>query len=548
MDHQKFIRVGLGATVVGLFLLVLLLPLLAGRATVQARGAGEGDEAVYLPLVLRMLSSMTTPTPTNTPTATNTPSPTNTSTPTLTPTATNSPISTSTPTFAPTATNTSTPTYTPTTTDTPTATITPTFLPTPTNPPTPTATNTFTTTRVSVASDGVQANAESRYPAIAANSNFVVFRSYADNLVVGDTNNQQDIFVHDWQSGQTTRVSIATDGSQANNISDGPSISADGRYIAFQSYANNLVSGDTNGFQDVFVHDRQTGQTNRVSVASDGTETNAGSGGASISPDGRFVAFSSSASNLVNGDTNGVVDVFLHDRQTQQTSLISVSSDGTPGNGHSNYVALSADGRYVVFSSEADNLVNSDTNGNIDVFVHDRETAQTNRVSIASDGTQGNDDAGGSTVSADGRYVAFWSYASNLVSGDTNSTRDIFVYDRETQQTSRVSIASDGTQANGYSWHPSISDDGRYVAFISHASNLVSGDTNGGRDVFVHDRQTGETSRVSVASDGSQGDGDSWNPSISADGRYIAFDSHANNLVSGDTNNTWDIFVHDQGE
>jgi|GEM_PF-1585857 len=222
---------------------------------------------------------------------------------------------------------------------------------------------------------------------------------------------------------------------------------------------------------------------------------------------------------------------------------VSVASGGTQGNGDSGCPSISADGRYVAFQSYASNLVPGDTNGTWDVFVHDRLTGQTTRVSVASDGTQGNGDSECPSISADGRYVAFASLASNLVPGDTNGTWDVFVHDRLTGQTTRVSVASGGAQGNSGSWCPSISADGRYVAFQSYASNLVPGDTNGVLDVFVHDRLTGQTTRVSVASDGTQGDSYSFGSSISADGRYVAFSSLASNLVPGDTNDKPDIFV-----
>jgi Periplasmic component of the Tol biopolymer transport system len=330
---------------------------------------------------------------------------------------------------------------------------------------------------------------------ISADGRYVAFVSAATNLVSGDTNNFQDIFVHDRQTGQTTRVSVASDGTQANGHSYAPSISADGRYVAFASLASNLVSGDTNGAWDVFVHDRQTGETTRVSVASDGTQAIGFFFGSSpsISADGRYVAFDSWATNLVSGDTNDKPDVFVHDRQTGQTTRVSVSSDGTQANNGANYPSISADGRYVAFESSSTNLVSGDTNSVTDIFVHDRQTGQTTRVSVSSDGTQANGGPGwsgkNSSISADGRYVAFHSYADNLVSGDTNSATDIFVHDRQTGVTTRVSIASDGTQANGFSSSPSISADGRYVAFMSGATNLVSGDTNNARDVFVHGRE-----------------------------------------------------------
>ena len=403
-----------------------------------------------------------------------------------------------------------------------------------------------TTKRVSVASDGTQGNNPSYYPFISADGRFVVFSSNASNLVPGDANGLHDIFVHDRITGHTTRVSVASGGAEANDWSCDPSISADGRFVAFVSLAGNLADGDTNGKHDVFVHDRQAGQTARVSVADDGAQGDDNSYGPSVSGDGRFVAFHSEAGNLLPDDTNGATDVFVHDRQTGYTSRVSVASDGAQGNGWSSDPSISSDGRFVAFTSSAGNLADGDTNGSDDVFVHDRHTGQTARVSVASDGAQGNNDSYWACVSADGRFVAFASSAGNLVEGDTNGAADVFVHDRQAGHTTRVSVASDGTQGNDGSYCPSISADGRFMAFDSYADNLVDGDTNGGWDVFLHDRQTGLTARVSVASDGGEGNAGSYGPCISADGRLIAFVSAAGNLVAGDTNGRTDVFVHDR--
>ena len=293
------------------------------------------------------------------------------------------------------------------------------------------------------------------------------------------------------------------------------------------------------------------GETRRVSVSSGGaqqtepTEADQPSFGVALSEDGRYVAFTSFASNLVPfTDTNGVNDIFVHDRQTGQTTRVSVASDGTQANDRSLVVALSGDGRVVAFDSEASNLVPGDTNGSRDVFVHDRQTGQTTGVSVASDGAQANGFSSRAALVADGRVVAFDSLATNLVPGDTNSTWDVFVHDRQTGQTTRVSVASDGTQANERSFFVTLSGDGQVVAFDSEASNLVPGDTNGVDDVFVHDRQTGETTRVSVANNGTQGDNSSFRGRISANGRVVAFSSDATKLVPGDTNGKTDVFVH----
>jgi Tol biopolymer transport system component len=405
--------------------------------------------------------------------------------------------------------------------------------------------STGSTTRVSVATGGTQANNISGGSAISADGRFVAFQSSASNLVTGDTNGALDVFVRDRVTGATTRVSVATGGTQANGVSYVPSISADGRYVAFASDASNLVAGDTNGTYDVFSHDRETGATTRVSVATGGTQANSGSSGAVISADGRWVAFQSDASNLVAGDTNRMYDVFSHDRETGATIRVSVASDGTQANGNSHIGATSADGRFIAFQSNASNLVAGDS-GMRDVFVHDRVTGATTRASVATGGTQANGHSYDQAISADGRFVAFNSYASNLVAGDTNGTYDVFVHDLVTGATTRASLATGGTQANHESWNPEISADGRYVTFESYASNLVAGDSNGVTDVFVHDRVTGATTRVNVATDATEANNTSYGGAISADGRYVTFSSAASNLVVGDTNDTWDVFVRDR--
>jgi Tol biopolymer transport system component len=288
--------------------------------------------------------------------------------------------------------------------------------------------------------------------------------------------------------GSLQIVSTALDEGPANHHSSSPDVSSDGRYIAFDSLASNLISGDTNSYQDVFVYDRQTGITERISIASDGTQANHASRYPSISGDGRYVAFASEASNLVSGDTNGYQDIFIHDRQTGTTERVSVASNGTQANQGSFSPAISDDGRFIAFSSSASNLVSNDYNGFQDVYIHDRQTGTTEQVSVAYDGTQTNNSSGEPSISGDGRYVAFPSYASNLVSGDTNSYQDVFVYDCQTGTTERVSVASDGTQANATSDTSTVSNDGRYVAFGSNASNLVTDDTNGYEDIFFVDR------------------------------------------------------------
>ncbi|MEM7118411.1 MAG: hypothetical protein AAF614_38665, partial [Chloroflexota bacterium] len=263
------------------------------------------------------------------------------------------------------------------------------------------------------------------------------------------------------------------------------------------------------------------GDVERVSVNSIGVEGNSWSGGSSISENGRFVAFASYASNLVSGDTNNTSDVFVHDRWTGITERVSVSSSGAEGNNESLSFSISANGRFVAFASIASNLVSGDTNGFRDIFVHDRQTKMTTRVSVNNSGTEGNHRSSSPSISTDGRFVAFASIASNLVSGDNNSRADIFIHDRQTEMTTRVSVGNSGMEGNNFSQHPSISADGRFVAFASAASNLVSGDNNSQRDIFVRDREEDTTIRVSVGNSGMEGNHFSLHPSISADGRFV---------------------------
>ena len=404
------------------------------------------------------------------------------------------------------------------------------------------------TKRVNLASNGAEANSESYDSAISADGQHVAFRSNASNLVLADTNGTYDMFVHDRATGATERVSLASDGAEADSSSSIPAISADGRHVAFESKASNLVPADGNGVQDVFVHDRATGVTARVSVASDGVEANAYSYTPSIGTDGRHVAFVSYASNLVPADTNETWDVFVHDRTTGVTERVSLGSEGAQANADSYDPVIGANGRDIAFWSYASNLIPADTNGTWDVFVHDRDTGTTERVSETSDGIEGNRSSKTPAISADGRYVAFTSSAFNLVPADTDGkAADMFVHDRATGVTERVSVASDGAEANSSCFTGAISADGRHVAFDSLASNLVPGDTNGTLDVFVHDRVTGATERVNLGSDGTEANAFSYTPAITADGRHVAFRSYASNLVPADTNGTWDVFVRDHG-
>jgi Tol biopolymer transport system component len=401
------------------------------------------------------------------------------------------------------------------------------------------------TTRVSVATGGAQGNDRSFVPTISGDGRNASFYSDASNLVAGDTNGARDVFVHDRQSGETTRVSVDTAGAEANGDSFAPAISADGRFVAFSSSASNLVAGDSNGANDIFVRDRQANTMARVSSGLAGATPNGGSDSPSISADGRLVAFTSSASNLVEGDTNSQRDVFVVDRQAGVTTRASVSSTGAQAVLESFTPELSADGRFVAFTSFSPDLILEDQNETSDVFVRDLQAGLTTRVSVYTGGYEADGDSLRPSISADGRFVAFDSDAWNLAWGDTNDAVDVFLHDRQSGETIRASVDDSGAQGDGQSMRPSLSGDGRYVAFYTDASNLVSGDTNGSADVILYDRQSGATKRVSVAGGGAEANGDSLRPALNASGRLVVFESDASNLVAGDTNRFTDVFVHD---
>ncbi len=390
-----------------------------------------------------------------------------------------------------------------------------------------------TTERVSVSSAGGQGDAASAGAAVSASGRFIAFASDAANLVAGDTNGVADIFVRDRRLGITRRVSIGPRGSESNGPSSLPAISADGRFVAFISEGSNLVVKDTNDTRDVFVRDLLKGTTRRVSVSSAGGQGNAGIEPyrIAISGNGRFVTFASGASNLVPKDRNDCSDVYVRDRWHGTTRLVSRSSAGAPGNTCSFTSAISPDGRFVAFDSYASNLVGGDTNDASDVFVRDLRTATTRRVSVSSAGVQGAENSFDPAISAGGRFIAFDSFADNLVPGGTSAAFSVFVRDRGTGTTKLVSFPA---SSPGDSFGPAISGNGRLIAYWSGSSSVASA------DVLVRDRRR-ETTRRIAAGAGNIGFLDA--PAISADGRVVAFWSDDAELVPGDSNGVSDVFA-----
>lgn len=413
------------------------------------------------------------------------------------------------------------------------------------------ATASENTTIVSIATNGSVSNDYSYGTSISGDGRYVTFTSYANNLVLADNNGASDIFLRDTISNATERISISSTGEEGNYDSYEPSISADGRYVAFTSYATNLVPGDTNGFSDVFIRDRLLNTTYCLSISNTGEGGNADSYGSSISADGRYIAFVSPANNLVSNDDNGFSDIFVYDQTLNSIKRISISNTGKERNWDCYSPCISADGNCIAFVSGADNLISDDNNSFEDIFVYNQALNSVKRVSISTNGEEANGGCFGPSISADGRYIAFTSYASNLVTDDNNDLSDIFVRDQILEITERVSISSNGEEFDEECSYSSISANGRYITFVvgnrpqsARISLSAFEDMNGYKDIFVHDRMSKITRKVSISSTGEEGNGDSNFPSISADGSFIAFNSYADNLVPEDNNYHTDVFVY----
>ncbi len=405
-------------------------------------------------------------------------------------------------------------------------------------------------TRVSMAADGgvlPKSKGGSQEPTISYYGRYVAFSSFSDKVVTGDSNGARDVFVHDRKEKRTLRVSVASNGTEGNNDSRHPSISGDGRFVVFQSAASNLVEGDTNGVDDIFLHDLKAGVTQRISVSSNGTEANGKSDQPVISSDGRFIAFRSAADNLVEGDTNGKQDIFLYEREGGKVTRISISSTGEQGNDFSGAPSISADGRYIAFRSEATNLHPKGVSEDPDILVHDRITGETEMVSLTSTGQPYWGKPSNPSISADGRYVVFQSTHEKLVPGYMNWKPDIFLHDRQTGKTILIPPSGGTREQGNSSANPAISANGRFIAFQAERKKLLPENSSSKQDIFLYDREKGTTIRISTTSEGQEGNKWATRPVISGDGNTIAFQSTSRNLVEGDNNGTWDIFVFDRG-
>ncbi|MEA3507723.1 MAG: hypothetical protein U9R40_02230 [Synergistota bacterium] len=395
-------------------------------------------------------------------------------------------------------------------------------------------------------------NGSSKYPALSENGLVAAFYSDADTLVPDAPGFSPGLFLFVFNDSGLSRVASGDDGSPAGvpDVVDFPwgiSMSGEGNLTAFVSHSASFDENDHNNAPDVFVFNRASGEVELVSVALTGESADGHSFAPAASGDGRYVAFMSTAADIVPGDTNGCTDIFIRDLENGATERISMAFDGTEANGHSAGPAISEAGRYVAFSSEASNLVPDDTTGKRDIFVADCTTGEIIRVSVAGAMVEAADESFpfGVSISGDGTQVAFLSKAPNLVPGDTNGLWDIFVRDTSLGITTRGSLGRGNAEPARGASLGSLSRNGRHLAFASDADTLVPGDTNHGTDVFVRNLDTGEVERVSVAENGDEVFCQAMRPAISADGSRVAFTARFVDLATGEPLPLWHVFVRD---
>ncbi|MFA6897753.1 MAG: metallophosphoesterase, partial [Patescibacteria group bacterium] len=395
--------------------------------------------------------------------------------------------------------------------------------------------------RVPIQSNGIELAAGSSQPTFSSDGRLI---SYISNTYTGGwyNNIRSDVFIYDTTTGVNERINLTPDGKDANGSSSFSSISGDGKYVAFLSFASNLVAEDTNGSADVFVYNREEKKTVLASRGLDGKPAG-GAYSPSISANGQYVVFQSEAANMAEEDKNTRTDIFVYNIATGTVECASSASDGTVGDSYSFEPSVSADGRRVAFASLSTNFVAGDINGLADIFVKDLDTQEIERVNLSSEGKEGGEKGFSPAISPDGRYVTFISGSWNLVEDDTNNHQDVFVYNLTDHTIQRVSVNSNGEQANDNSYRPLVSENARYVIFSSFASNLTKEDTDNVTDVFIRDRNTQELKIVSISNEGIKGNSYSNSEDITPDGKYILISSGDGNLVKGDVNNATDTFI-----
>lgn len=378
--------------------------------------------------------------------------------------------------------------------------------------------------RVSVSSSGTEGNDFSEHAAVSGDGRWIAFMSKADNLVPGDTNQKEDVFLHDRRNGNTSRISLLPDGSQFPDLCGKPALDDTGSFVVFMGRR-----GDTDA---IWLRDRLANLTTAITEG-------AGFPGRCMDPvisgDGRWIAFVQ--------QTGEQQQVWLHDRVLGGFVIVSRSSQGQAGNGPSHAPSISRNGRWIAFASEADNLVSGDSNEKLDVFVHDRQTGSTRLVSRNQNGNLGDEDSVEAAIAADGRFVAFASKAANLVPQDDNGKSDVFVVDLQNGNIERISVDPRGQEVDQESWLPRLSANGNFVVWSSLADDLVVDDGNGKEDIFGRDRASGTTHRLSLALGSTDPNEYCTAPAVAADAPVVVFTAKADNLVRSDENDQPDVFV-----
>jgi Tol biopolymer transport system component len=402
----------------------------------------------------------------------------------------------------------------------------------------------FDLTRVSVSSMGSEANGGSGEPAISANGRFVAFVANAEGLAPGDDNGLQDVYVRDRWRATTRLVSVGTHGKIGNEASINPSISRNGRFIAFVSAASNLVPGDPPNIWEVYVRDMRRGVTRRVSVGPNGEPLNAESGPVDLSANGRFVSFASAATNVLELPTE-VLHVYRRDLRSGDTALVSRTSVDASDPPYCLESSLSRTGRYVAFGC-LNPLAIADTNLGWDIYIRDMSRSRARLVTVAPNGTSADGDSLAPAISGDGRHIAFQSEATNLISGDKNGEEDVYVASLNGSRITRVSVGPGGVEGNYESQGPDITQHGRFVAFMSRSALLPNDVSDGSADVYMRDRMTKNLHLISVNQSGEKGNEWSAEPAFSRHARPMAYASSSSNLVPGDTNANSDVFVLDR--
>lgn len=398
----------------------------------------------------------------------------------------------------------------------------------------------------------LNANGSSLNPKLNNSGRYLVFDSTATDLVADDTNGYRDIFIVDRNSYSTALISLDKDGELANDDSLQPSITSDGRYVLYHSKATDLVDDFDSSASviNIFLYDRSSKTTTQITLDTDGNAPNGDSTNGSISSDGKYIVFQSAASDLVAEDTNSATDIFLYKVSDKTITRISLDSDGNNADDDSSYPCISSDGAYVAYQSLASDIFSGDTNEKSDVFLYDTSAKTTTRISNDAQGNNADGDSLRPAISADGKKIVFDSDATDLVSGDTNNNRDVFLYSVADATNTRISLDINKNNSDGHSISATISADGKLVAFMSDATDLVSGDdnntaTDGNYDLFLYDSGDESIIRVSETHDGSNSDGSCSSATIDEDGTTVAFASNATNLVPNDDNELSDIFVYD---